>query len=258
MISSKSWKSDSSVTTGSPHSSRHAKELLETAREHFREGNYKIAENLLQQLLVSSAKNPEVFHMMATIYYDQGKFNKAIKTFQRALEIDPTFTDSSVGLSIILNDLGRYDEGKKVFLEAQQALARKSSLPDAYTQEKLATKHDELGELYFQYKRYDEALEQYTKALTLSSRKADLKMKAVECYLKKGDEPHAMKELKGLVQEYPQFIPARLKLGLIYYNAKKTFEAIEQWEAVLLRDPEHPIALRYLEMANDSGSTLLT
>lgn len=234
-----------------------AADLLETAREHFREGNYKVAEPLLQQLLMSDAKNPEVFHMMATIFYDQGKFNKAIKTFRRALEIEPTFTDASVGLSIILNDLGRYEEGKKVFQEAQKALAKKSSEADPYMQEKLATKHDELGEMYFQYKRFDEAVEQYTKALSLSSRKADLKMKMVECFIKKSDEARAAKELKMLVHDYPQFIPARLKLGLMYFNAKKTMEAIEQWENVLLRDPEHPIALKYLQMAQESGSTLL-
>jgi tetratricopeptide (TPR) repeat protein len=173
------------------------------------------------------------------------------------LEIDPSYTDASVGLSIILNDLGRYEEGKKVFVDAQAALAKKTNEPDAYAQEKLASKHDELGELYFQYKRYDEALEQYQRAATLSSRKADLRMKMVECLMKKGEEPRALKEIRGLIQEFPQFIPARLKLGLIYFNAKKTVEAVEQWESVLLRDPDHPLAQRYLQMAQESGSTLL-
>jgi tetratricopeptide (TPR) repeat protein len=233
------------------------KELLDTAREHFREGNYRIAESLLQQLLLVDGKNPEVFHMMATIYYDQGKFNKAIKTFRRALEIDPTYTDASVGLSIILNDLGKYEEGKKVFIEAQEALAKKSTEADPYIQEKLATKHDELGEMYFQYRRFDEAMEQYFKAISLSSRKAELKMKLIECFIKKDDPARAMKELKILVQEYPQFVPARLKLGLMYFHAKKVVEAVEQWETVLLRDPEHPLALKYLQMAQESGSTLL-
>ena len=233
------------------------KELLDTAREHFREGNYRISEPLLQQLLISDGKNPEVFHMMATIYYDQGKFNKAIKTFRRALEIDPTYTDASVGLSIILNDLGRYEEGKKVFVEAQQALARKSTDADPYIQEKLATKHDELGEMYFQHRRYDEALEQYQRAAQLSTRKAELKMKIIECFIKKDEIAPAMKELKALVQEYPQFIPARLKLGLMYYNARKIVEAVEQWESVLLRDPEHPVAVKYLQMAQETNSTLL-
>lgn len=233
------------------------KELLDTAREHFREGNYRIAESLLQQLLLADGKNPEVFHMLASIYYDQGKFNKAIKTFRRALEIDPTYTDASVGLSIILNDLGRYEEGKKVFIDAQEALGKRSGENDPYVQEKLATKHDELGELYFQYKRFDEALEQYFKALSLSSRKAELKMKLIECFIKKSDDARALKELKLLVQEYPQFVPARLKLGLMYYQARKIIEAVEQWETVLLHDPEHPLAIRYLQMAQESGNTLL-
>ena len=232
-------------------------ELLETAREHFRDGNYRIAESLLQQLMMADAKNPEVFHMLATIYYDQGKFNKAIKTFRRALDIDPTFTDASVGLSIILNDIGRYDEGKKVFLDAQAALAKKSSQPDPYMQEKLASKHDELGEMYFQFKRYSDALEQYQKALDLSTRKAELKMKIAECLIKTGSETQALKELKILIQEYPQFTPARLKLGLMYYNMKKVVEAVEQWESVLLRDPEHPVALKYLQMVQESGSTTI-
>lgn len=232
-------------------------ELLETAREHFREGNYRIAENILQQLLLAGSKHPEVFHMMATIYYDHGKFNKAIKTFRRALQIDPSFTDASVGLSIILNDLGRYEEGRQVFVDAQAALAKKSNEPDSYSQEKLAIKHDELGELYFQYKRYEEALEQYERALTMSSRRAELKMKMVECFVKMSDDVSAIRELRLIAQEYPQFIPARIKLGLIYFNAKKTVEAVEQWESVLLRDPEHPLALRYLQMAQESSSTLM-
>src|SRR4051812_25935432 len=98
-------------------------ELIETAREYFIAGDYKRAEPLLQQGLLQNNRSPELFQMLATIYYDQGKFSKAIKTFKRALEIDPTYTDASVGLSIILNDLGKYDEGRKVFEEAQQALS---------------------------------------------------------------------------------------------------------------------------------------
>lgn len=232
-------------------------ELLETTREHFREGNYRIAESLLQQLLLQDSRNPEVFHMLATIYYDQGKFNKAIKTFRRALEIDPAYTDASVGLSIILNDIGKYDDAKKVFSDAQERLAKKNTENDPYIQERLSIKHDELGEMYFQYKRYDEALEQYSRALTLSSRKAELKMKIIECWIKKEDTSRATKELQSLVQDYPTFVPARLKLGLVYYNARRTLDAVEQWERVLVRDPEHPLALKYIRMAQEAGSTLL-
>lgn len=101
-------------------------EMLAEARENFVDGNYKVSEPILNQLILQNTRNPEVYQMLATIYYDKGQFNKAIKTFKRALEIDPAYTDASVGLSIILNDLGKYEEGKQVFQEAQKLLDRKA------------------------------------------------------------------------------------------------------------------------------------
>ena len=87
--------------------------------------------------------------MLATIYYDRGKFNKAIKTFKRALEIDPSYTDASVGLSIILNDLGRYEEGQEVFEVAQKVLEEKKKKNDPFIDKLIAQKHEELGDIYF-------------------------------------------------------------------------------------------------------------
>src|SRR5688572_16695949 len=126
-------------------------EMFEEAKREFIQGNYLVAEPILNQLILRNTRNPEVFQMLATIYYDKGQFNKAIKTFRRALEIDPTYTDASVGLSIILNDLGRYDEGKQVFEEAKALLDKRKGQVDPWLEEKLASKHEEIADLYFQY-----------------------------------------------------------------------------------------------------------
>ena len=53
-------------------------DLLAAAREKFRNGEMGMAERLLQQLILLNNKLPEVFHMLGTIYYDQGKFTRAI------------------------------------------------------------------------------------------------------------------------------------------------------------------------------------
>jgi tetratricopeptide (TPR) repeat protein len=190
-------------------------ELFNSAKEHFRAGRYSAAEPLLNQLILKGSKDREIFHMLGTIYYDQGKFNKAIRAFKRALEIDPTYTDASVGLSIILNDLGRYDEGKQIFEEAKALLSKGGAKEDPYINEKLAVKHDELGELYFRYQRFPEALDQYYKALSLSSRKPELTMKVVESLARTGEQHRAEKELRSLVHDYPTFTTARLKLGVL-------------------------------------------
>ncbi len=230
-------------------------EILNEARSHFINGNYKMAEGLLNQLLLSPQRNPEIYQMLATIYYDQGQFSRAIKTFKRALEIDPTYTDASVGLSIILNDLGKYDEGKRVFLDAQKLLDLKSGRNDPYIDEKIASKHEEIADLYFQYKKYSEALEQLLKAQKLSSRRSGIGLRIAECYVKLGLSDRAIKDLKSLISEFPGFLPARLKLGVIYYNSHMIAEASEEWETILIRDPHHPEAKRYLKMAQAAGVT---
>ena len=224
-------------------------EILETAREHFKRDEYSQAEPLLNQLILKGQKPAEVFHMLGTIYYDQGKFNKAIRLFQRALEVDPGYTDASIGLSIILNDLGRYQEGQKVFEEAQVMLAKNRSDTDPYVNEKLAIKHDELGELYMQFNRPLEAIDQYYKALNLSSRTPELTMKIVDAYETIEENDKALKALQTLVKQYPGFLKAKLRLGQMLLANGDVVSAIEQWEGVLAREQGHPEAIRLLKQA---------
>ncbi len=232
-------------------------EVIAEAKQNFIKGNYKVVEPLLQQLILQNNRNPEIYQMLATIYYDKGQFNKAIRTFKRALEIDPTYTDASVGLSIILNDLGRYEEGKKIFEDAKQVLDRKKNSPDPYLEEKLAQKHEELADLYVQLQRFAEALEQFFKAQKLSTRKVEISIRIADCFLSLNEATKAQAQLKNLIKEYPQYAPARIKLGLLYYNQNQLAEATEQWENVLLRDPDHPEAHKYLKMAQTAGITML-
>lgn len=232
-------------------SSIDAEELLSEARELFKKGSLKDAEPMVNQLILNGHKSSEVFHMLGTILYDQGKFNKAIRSFRRALEIDPTYTDASIGLSIILNDLGRYEEGQKVFQEAQVMLAQKSANEDPYIEEKLALKHDELGELYCQYKRFEEGLEQYERAMELSTRTPELTMKIVDCLENLDRMDEAEQKLKKLVQTYPDFHNARNKLGKLYYEQNRIPEAIDAWENVISRDPDNAQATRLLGQAQN-------
>lgn len=233
-------------------------QLLDEAREAFIDGNYKAAEPLLMQPTLQNSNNPEVYQMLATIYYNRGQFNKAIKTFRKALEVDPTYSDAAVGLSIILNDIGKYDEAKKVFEEAQALIDRKKQVQvTSNVDEKFASKHMELGDMYLQYKRFNEALEQYMKAYHLSSKKGDVALLIAECHVQSGHKDKAIRELKSVLQLDSKLIQPRLKLGLILYNSQLIAEAVDQWENVLLLDPQNSEATRYLKMAQATGITTL-
>jgi tetratricopeptide (TPR) repeat protein len=236
-------------------------QLLDEAREAFIEGKYADADALLQQPTLQNSNNPEVFQMQATIYYNRGQFNRAIKTFKKALAIDPTYSDAAVGLSIILNDLGKYDEAKKVFEDAQSIIDRKKSQQTIAVsnnvEEKLATKHIELANMYLQYKRYDGALEQFKHAHNLSQKKVEISLQMADCYTEAGQSKPAIQLLRTLLQANNKLITPRLKLGLILYNSHMIAEAVDQWENVLRLDPKNDEATRYLKMAQATGITNL-
>ncbi len=232
-------------------------QLIEEARSAFIEGDYATAEPILNQPTLLNSKNPEVLQMLATIYYDQGKFNKAIATFKKALVIEPGYTDAAVGLSIILNDIGRYDDAKKIFEDAKAQLDAKKQINEPNINEKFAAKHAELADMYLQFKRYDESVEQYQKAVSLSSKKLELNLRLAECYVQAGQKDRAIKELKALLQADPRLTAPRLKLGLILYNSHHIAEAVDQWENILRYDSKNQEAIRYLKMAQAAGVTTL-
>ena len=80
-------------------------QLLDEARESFIDGNYAETEKLLMQPTLQNANHPEVFQMLATIFYNRGQFNKAIKTFKKALTLN-AIPETKDKLEILLNDTG--------------------------------------------------------------------------------------------------------------------------------------------------------
>lgn len=217
-----------------------SEEMLKEARQYFVEAKYKLAEPLLEQLLLQNLRNPEIYQMLATIYYDRGQFNKAIKTFKRALEIDPGYTDASVGLSIILNDLGRYEEGRKVFVEAREILDEKKKPSLGFLDESISKKHEELADLYAQSRQWAESLENLLKAQKLTPhRRHELGVKIAEAYSRTGESQKAIRELKEVLFINSDQIEARLKLAELLARNNRISEAVDQWESVLLKDPKN-------------------
>ena len=182
---------------------QNSRDLLNASREYFKDGHYKVVEPMIRELLVTDKFNPEVHYMAGSFYLEKGQLKKAMDSFKKSLEIDPCFTDASIGLSIILNDLGRYEEGKQVFEKAYALMKqRQSSASDI--NENLAKKHEELGNLYFLYGKYKEALENYSKASGFSKNDLRYKLKVIDCLLKMNLLNQALEEAESLEARYKQ------------------------------------------------------
>jgi tetratricopeptide (TPR) repeat protein len=157
---------------------------------------------------------------------------------------------------VILNDIGRYSEAKKIFEQANQSVFLKQVGDDLQIDRRFAVKHFELGDLYFRYRRFDEAIEEYNKAILLDPATADMRIKRAKAFAKKGFITRAIQDLQQLKSERPSDLAVRIQLGLLHYSQGNALDAELEWESVTEMDPVHREAIAYLELLkkkNHSG-----
>ncbi len=215
------------------------------------------AEKLLLAHLKINSTDAEAFFTLGNLYHGQGKFGRAIAAYKRSITLKPHFTEAALSLSILFNDLGRYEEGRLIFNKVKQHVPMQEKVLDPSIDEKLATKHLELGDLYETYRRFKEAEIEYQTALKLKPKDPQIIVKIAKLHENQGATDRSIKELKELTHQRPDYIPALIKLGLNYYSKGKMIEALREWEKVLDMDPKNSEALMYLEMAEHATTTKL-
>jgi tetratricopeptide (TPR) repeat protein len=234
-------------------------QLISAAREYFEKQDYKKAQIVLNDIVESDDKNIEAFFLLANIFHINGEIGKAIKAFTKVLTISPEHTDAAISLSVLYNDIGQYEEAKKVFETASERVKGKNKgtglLEDKHINKKFASKHFEIAEMYFSYNRYDEALFEYNKVISLDPEDLVSRIKVAKTYAKKGFISKAIEELRSLKNEEPNFAPARIALGVIHYSNGNVLEAQSEWEKVLLKDPYQQEASMYLNLSKTATET---
>jgi tetratricopeptide (TPR) repeat protein len=218
-------------------------------QSHLSRREFSQAETLIKQKLNAEPTSADAHYLLGVLHYFQGNIPQTVDNLKRALSLDPRHTDAAICLSVLFNDIGKYDEAKKVFESANQSVAHRKGSTDQGIDKKFAVKHLELADLYFRYRRYDEAIEEYGKAALLDPTHLEIRIRRAKAYAKKGFVTRAIQELQQLKAENAKFTPARLQLGLLHYSQGNALDAELEWEAVLSEQPEHPEALTYLQMS---------
>jgi tetratricopeptide (TPR) repeat protein len=241
-------------------------EILNSARSQYEKGEHKKAKILLDEIIDSGTSDKELlastYFILANIFHLKGQIGKAIKAFNKVLSLEPGHTDASISLSVLYNDIGYYEEAKKIF---EQANARVKStkiddsslLEDQHINKKFSLKHYELAEMYFTYNRYDEALHEYNKSINLDPDFLEARIKVAKVYAKKNFINKALDELMKLKNENPTYMPARVALGILYYGSGKILDAQSEWEKVLMKEPKNQEAMMYINLSKTATETSL-
>ena len=237
-------------------------EMLRNAKDCFSRNEFKKAGLLFNEVIESGTDEKshlvEAYFHMANVFHLKGDIGKAIKAFNKVLSLDPNHTDASISLSVLYNDIGHYEEAKKIFDQANERVksgAAETLMEDLHINKKFANKHYELAEMYLTYNRYDEALFEYNKTTALDPSNLDARMKVAKVYAKKNFMTKSFDELKKLKNEHPNFLPGRVSLGILYYGQGKILEAQAEWEKVLSKEPQNSEAAMYLNLSKTATET---
>lgn len=235
-------------------------DLLKKAKEAFQKNDLKTASLFLNEIIEQNPNATEAFFYMANVFHVRGELGKAIKGFQRVLELDPHHTDAAISLSVIYNDIGKYEEAKAIFEKANNQVknTQQQGVSDPHLNKKFSLKHYEIAEMYASYGRVDEALFEYNKAATLDPDNLEIRIKIAKAYTKKGFTSKAFEELKRLKNEQPGYMPARIAMGLLYYGNGNIIEAQAEWQNVLSREPNHPEAMMYINLSRSATETTIS
>ena len=240
----------SSAPTVSP--SARARKWAEGVQQLIASRQFDAAEQLILARLKEDQDNADAYYFYGVVQYQQGKLGPTLQFLKKALMLDPRHTDAAVCLSVLYNDIGKYDEAKQVFDQANQSVAQKQMGSDPGVDRKFAVKHQELGDLYFRYRRFEEAIEEYGKALMLDPTVLDVRIRRAKSFAKKGFLTRAMQELQQLKAEHPEFLPGRIQIGLLHYSQGNLLDAELEWETVLANAPGNREVQAYLRMAQKS------
>jgi tetratricopeptide (TPR) repeat protein len=234
-------------------------DLLKKAKEALQKNDLKTASLFLHEVIEQNPQATEAFFYLANVFHIRGELGKAIKAFQRVLELDPHHTDAAISLSVIYNDIGKYEEAKAIFERANNQVknSQQQGISDPHLNRKFSLKHYELAEMYASYGRADEALFEYNKAATLDPDNLEIRIKIAKTYTKKGFTSKAFDELKRLKNEHPGYMPARIAMGLLYYGNGNIIEAQAEWQNVLSREPNHPEAQMYIQLSRSATETTI-
>ncbi|MBE9529068.1 MAG: tetratricopeptide repeat protein [Proteobacteria bacterium] len=219
-------------------------------RKAFDEQRYDLA--LLYLEKVASEKNTyaDVYNMLGLIYYNNGRLSDAASAFNTAIELNPNYTEASLSLTVVYNDLGRFDKSKDAYMLARQSRQESDSYLDPYVKGRLANMHASLGVIYKDLGIYSQAVDEFKKALDLRPDFIDIKTELGSAYRDMKDFSNSIRVLTEAVELNAEHTTPRVQLGLTYYTMGENESARQEWSKVLKEHPEDPMASMYMTLLN--------
>lgn len=225
------------------------KELLVLGRELYQKGELDRAEHVLGQVLEKTDQFADVHNMVGFILHSRGDFVAAERHFERAVEINPSYTEALMNLALTYNDLHKYQAAKDVYARMQRAEG-KTGLQDPFARGKIANMHADLAQAYIDVGSPDEAILELKKAVALCPTFPDLWTRLGSLHRDSGNLGFAREAYESALKAAPRYVQARVLLGVTLLSMGQREEAQAAWNEALAIEPGNKSAQMYLRLAD--------
>jgi tetratricopeptide (TPR) repeat protein len=229
------------------------KQLLILGREHFERREYDRAEYVLRQVLEKTDRYADVYNMLAVILHEQGDFLAAEQHFERAIAINPNYTEALLNLAVTYNDLGKYEAAREVYARIRRDEGQ-TGLADPFIRGKIANMHADLSQAYADAGCKPEAVDQLKRAVELCPTFADLQTRLGSLYRDSDSFALARQHYEAACAANPAYTPARVLLGVTLLSLGEIDQAVAKWREVIAIDPGNRNAQMYLRMVESQRS----
>jgi tetratricopeptide (TPR) repeat protein len=232
----------------------HLKQLLLLGREHYQKREFDKAEYLLRQVVEKTDRYADVFDMLGVIAHSKGDFAEAERDFERAIALNPNYTEAQLNLMVTYNDLGKYDAAREIYATIRQRDAGAGRQADPFAKGKIANMHAEISQAYQDAGMTAEAIIELEKAVALCPSFADLRTRLGVLYRDGGEIARAREQFVAAKAANPKYLQARVLLGVLLLTAGDNAAAVAEFDDVLGQDPDNKSAQMYLRIAKAQSS----
>jgi len=225
----------------------HLKQLLLLGREHYQKREYDKAEYLLKQVVGQTDRFADVFDMLGVIAHSRGDFSQAERHFERAVTLNPNYTEAQLNLMVTYNDLGKYDSAREVYAVIRSRGAAGGN-GDPFAKGKIANMHAELSQAYQDAGMTAEAVAELERGVALCPHFADLRTRLAVLYRDTGQRDRVREQLELARASNPGYAQARVLLGVTLLSAGELEAAEAEFATVLAQDPDNKSAQMYQKL----------
>jgi tetratricopeptide (TPR) repeat protein len=238
--------------------------------ERSRAGDYEAAVLHYQRSLSISPNYPDFHLQLAKVYRELGWSDLERRSLEMALSLNPRYVDAIVHQGVLLYESGRHEEGlarieQAVRIDpaldteryryalgahargdAARAIANFSAMSTVGLDD--ANLHTRVADSFARQGMYEEAAQEYSRALKLAPHYADVRCRYGQTLMALGQPREAAEQFREALRVNERYADAHAQLGLALRRMNLQADAQAEFRRALELNPDNPVAKKELEL----------